>query len=451
MPNEQIQEAAGQIQDRDVLESMGTASWQHLVSSHAMTTLSGMVRDDTTHLASNDLSTPIIASQDRGFREGYIKGTVTLDHGNQEWKAGFEGDFINLHEGFQYTITDPSQFDPGTPKNFTFFQRGQDREEAVFVEDDAHFHHWNLAAGIRWDNYQLVVHQNAFSPRLALSHYFARENLIAHISYDRVFQTPAFENILLSSSPQVISLNPEVLRLPVEPSDGNYYEVRVTKGFLQRLRSDTNAYLRREANFADDNQLLDTAISFPIAFRKASVYGVEEKFEMAEWKNLSGYVSYSYMVASAYLPVTGGLFLGVDATQALQQRNGRLWVSQDQRNSIRARWMYRFPHGVWAAAGYQYGSGLPVEFTGTEQEAIAQYGQAIVDRVNFFRGRVRPNAAVSASLGVRIWKRNASVVDLQASGDNLNDRLNLIDFAGLFSGNAVAPPRSYSLRMTLHF
>ncbi|HUX45563.1 MAG TPA: hypothetical protein VMV57_12505, partial [Terracidiphilus sp.] len=96
-------------------------------------------------------------------------------------------------------------------------------------------------------------------------------------------------------------------------------------------------------------------------------------------------------------------------------------------------------------------SGLPVEFTGTEQEAIAQYGQAIVDRVNFSRGRVRPMAAVSASLGIHIWKRDASVLDIQASGDNLNNRLNLIDFAGLFSGNAVAPPRSYSVRLTLHF
>ena len=40
---------------------------------------------------------------------------------------------------------------------------------------------------------------------------------------------------------------------------------------------------------------------------------------------------------------------------------------------------------------------------------------------------------------------------VQADGENLNNRLNLIDFAGLFSGNAVAPPRSFALRMQTSF
>lgn len=34
---------------------------------------------------------------------------------------------------------------------------------------------------------------------------------------------------------------------------------------------------------------------------------------------------------------------------------------------------------------------------------------------------------------------------------NINNRLNLIDFAGLFSGNAIAPPRSYAIRLQASF
>ena len=64
-----------------------------------------------------------------------------------------------------------------------------------------------------------------------VSHFSPSADLVLHTSCDRVFQTPDFENILLSSSPEVVSLNPEVLRLPVEPSHGNYYEVGLTKGF----------------------------------------------------------------------------------------------------------------------------------------------------------------------------------------------------------------------------
>ncbi len=451
VPNEQVQQAAGQVQHRDVLETVGTAAWRHIFSPRALSDVSGMVRDDTTRLNSNEFSTPIIAGQDRGYREGYVKSSFTVDRGSQEWKAGLEGDFINLHEGFNYTITDPSQFDPRTPRDFTFFGRGRDREQSIFVEDNARFHNWNLAAGIRWDNYELVVDQNAFSPRLAVSRYFPHSDMVAHISYDRVFQTPAFENILLSSSPQVVSLNPEVLRLPVLPSTGNYYEAGATKGIFKSLRLDGNAYLRTFNNFADDDPLLDTSISFPISFRKATIYGAEGKLDVPNWGRFSGFLSYSYMVGSAYLPVTGGLFLGDEAAQALQQRNGRFWVTQDQRNTVQTRWIYQLPRGMWVGSGARYGSGLPVEFNGTEQQAIAQYGQALVNRVNFSRGRVKPSLAVSASAGIHLVRRRLTNLSLQVDGENLNDRINLINFAGLFSGNAVAPPRSYTMRLTLDF
>jgi hypothetical protein len=40
---------------------------------------------------------------------------------------------------------------------------------------------------------------------------------------------------------------------------------------------------------------------------------------------------------------------------------------------------------------------------------------------------------------------------LQAGVENLSNRLNLINFAGLFSGNAIAPPRSYALRLQTTF
>jgi len=162
-------------------------------------------------------------------------------------------------------------------------------------------------------------------------------------------------------------------------------------------------------------------------------------------------VSYSYLVGSAYLPVTGGLFLGSEAEEALHDRNGRFWVSQDQRNTVRTRFRYQLLSRVWVAVGAQYGSGLPVEFDGTPEEAVAQFGQEIVDRVNFERGRVRPSLAVDVSAGAIVWQKDRWTVRLQADGQNLNNRLNLIDFAGLFSGNAIAPPRSFALRMQTNF
>ena len=451
VPNELVQQTAGQRQDKNNYETMGIVSYQHLFSPNVVADLHGMVRDDSEGLSSNPFSTPIIVLQQNGFREGYFKGTISIHHGKQEWKAGIESDSTFLREHFSDVITDFTQFDPGTPPTYNFAENRPSLEQSAFVQDLIRLGNWTVSAGLRWDHYQLLVNQNAVSPRLGVSRYFRSADLVLHASYDRVFQTPDFENILLSSSPEIVSLNPEVLRLPVEPSHGNYYEVGFTKGFLQKLRLDVNYFDRRVNNYADDDQLLDTAVSFPIAFRKSNIYGAEGKLDIPHWRRLSGFVSYSYMVGSAYLPVTGGLFLGTDATSALSQTNGRFWVSQDQRNTVRTRFRYQIVERLWVALGAEYGSGLPVEFDGTEEQAVAQYGQAIVSRVNFDVGRVKPSLSIDASAGADLWKKDKLAMRLQADVQNINNRLNVIDFAGLFSGNAIAPPRSYDLRLTTNF
>ena len=181
------------------------------------------------------------------------------------------------------------------------------------------------------------------------------------------------------------------------------------------------------------------------------IYGAEAKIQVPHWKQWSGFVSYSYIVGSAYLPATGGLFLGTDASNALNNVTGRFWDSQDQRNTVRMRVRYQITKQWWAGMGLEYGSGLPFEFSGTEQDALALYGQEVVNRVNFARGRIRPSFSVNASMGAEVWKNDKLSMRVQADAVNLNNQLNVIDFAGLFSGNAIGPPRSYSLRLTTNF
>jgi outer membrane cobalamin receptor len=451
VPNEQLQQAAGQRQDRGNFETMGILSYQHIFTSNVLGDLRFMARDDTDTLTSNGFSTPIIAFQNRGFREEYLKGSVSAHHGIQEWKAGFELDFASIHERFNDVITDASQFAPGTPATFSFLGNGRDREQSGFVQDLIRLGKWTASAGLRWDHYQLLVNQNAVSPRLGIARYVPAADLVLHASYDRVFQTPAFENLLLSSSAAVVALNPNVLRLPVEPSHGNYYEVGATKGFFGQVKLDVNYFRRYSDNFADDDLLLNTGVSFPIAFRKAAVYGAEGKLEIPRLGKLNGFVSYSYLVGSTYLPVTGGLFLGDDAANALSQTKGRFWDTQDQRNTVRTRFRYALASRMWVALGGEYGSGLPVAFEGTEQMAIQQYGARIVEQVNFSRNRVKPSWSIDASAGVGVWKHDNVDMRVQADVQNLTNRLNVIDFAGLFSGNAVAPPRSFAIRFETSF
>jgi hypothetical protein len=457
IPNEKIQQSAGQRQDGDNFETMGIVSYQHVFSSNMLGSLRGMVRDNANDLTSNPQSTPVIAFLHNHFREGYFNGSLSVHHGRHELKAGLESDNTFLQEAFSDVITDPSRFGPGTPPTFIFpgsqpaEGRRPELDQAAYIQDLIRYGNWTFSAGMRWDHYQLLVNQNALSPRFSLARFFPAAGLVVHASYDRVFQTPSAEKILLSSSSQVISLNPSVLRLPVEPSHGNYFEFGATKGFWGRLRLDANYFRRYSDNFADDDQLLSTAVSFPVAFRKAIIYGAEGKLELPKWGRFSGFASYSYEVGNAWFPVRGGLLLGQDAVSASTQLSGHFPDSQDQRNTVRMRMRYQAATRFWLAGGAEYGSGLPFDFAGTYELALAQYGQAMVDRVNFDRGRVRPSFAINLSAGAELYKRDIFSTRLQADVENLNNRLNVLDFGGLFSGNAIAPPRSYALRLQTSF
>jgi hypothetical protein len=448
IPNELVQQAAGQRQNADNFETMGTVSYQHTFSSNAVANFQGMVRDNANNFYSNANSTPIVVSQHNWFGEGYFKGSATISHGHNEWKFGVESDNIFLNENFSYSITDPTQFEPNTPATFQFAANRPDLEQSAFVQDLIRYGNWTVNAGLRWDHYQLLLNRQAVDPRFAVSRYFPSASVVLHFSYDRVFQTPSFENLLLSSSTAATSLNPVSLQLPVEPSEGNYYEAGLTKTVFQKFRLDANYFRRLLNNYADDDQIDNTTISFPIAFRKAVIYGAEAKIDLPDWNGFSGFVSYSYTVGNAWFPVTGGLFLGADT---VLPTTGHFPDSQDQRNTLRGRIRYQLARRVWIAGGVQYDSGLPFDFQGAYAEALAAYGQQVVNRINFQRGRINPSFQVNASAGADIYKSEHMNMRLQIDGENLNNILNVIDFGGLFSGNAIGPSRSVAVRLSTTF
>jgi hypothetical protein len=451
----------GQLQTGDNFETMGSVSYQHIFSSNTIGWLRGMSRDNSTDFYSNPESWPLLATQHNYFREIYFNGSVAVHHGRQEWKAGVESDAIFLHENTSYVIPDcANPNDPQCPINlgildsgaisFAFQGNRPDLEQAAYVEDLIHLGNWSIDGGLRWDHYQLLLNQNAVSPRLAIARNFPSAGLNIHISFDRIFQTPSFENILLASSPAAESIDTSVpaVQLPVQPSHGNYYEVGATKAFFGKLRLDTNMFRRQVNNYADDSQILSTGISFPIAFFRAILYGAEGKLELLQWHGFSGFASYSYIVGNAWFPVTGGLFLG---DNAVNPTSGHFPDSQDQRNTFRGRVRYQIAPRLWIAAGCDYNSGLPFQPDLTPQQYATEYGQVVINHLNFNRDRILPYFTQNASIGVDLYNREKKSVRLQADVQNLGNTLELIDFGGLFSGNAIGPSRTYTLRLQTSF
>jgi hypothetical protein len=447
VPDERRQYEAGQRQDRRSAETSGQISYHRTLSPWLLASMRAMVRDLSAALWSNLLATPILANQSRGFRESYVAGAVSAHRGVHELKAGGEAIGTSIHESFDYRITDASFFTADVPPQFQFADRRRGLEESAFVQDLMQLGKWTFSAGVRWDGYRLVVHDSAVSPRLGAAWHWPRVGLTLRASYDRAFETPAIENLLLASSTAAQHLTNAGTGLPVRTSRGDFYETGLSKSLFGRTRLEASYFERRIRNFSDDDLLLNTGISFPITFASAAIHGAEAKLEVPPWGPVSGFISYSNMAGAGRLPVTGGLFLK-DAGSLLRS-TASFPVTQDQRNSAHGRMRYQVASRTWLAFGASYGSGLPVEIdTGVDvSQLLAEYGQPVVSRINFSRGRVRPAFSLDGSAGVEIWKREKRSVRLQVDVMNLTGRLNVINFAGLFSGTALAAPRMASVRL----
>ena len=126
---------------------------------------------------------------------------------------------------------------------------------------------------------------------------------------------------------------------------------------------------------------------------------------------------------------------------------------------------YELHPRVRLSAAARYGSGLPVEVGEDEEqdedrevpaetgldEGAALIPSEILGRVNFARGRVRPNFQLDFSVGIKLWERDPRSLDLQFDVTNATDRLNVINFTGLFSGTAIAPGRMIGVRLRTRF
>lgn len=468
VPNDLEQQEAGQRQDRRAAETAGQAHYQHTFSARSLGSVRGMVRDLSGRLWSNEFSTPAYVLQGRGFREGAALADLTVENERHTLKLGGDLRVNDIRERFQLA-------EPGGLAEFDidFFEARRSTEASFFAQEQIRLGNFAANLGVRFDRYSLLVEDTAFSPRIALSYYLPAADLQLRASYDRVFQPPPIENLLLSSAAPTLGLDAVEDALPVPASRANFFEVGLRKPIADVLRLDVSRYWRTFENAIDDDVFLNTGLSFPITFASARITGTEARLEMPFRRGWSAVASWSNMTGHAAAPVTGGLFIEGGEADELRDASVQFPISQDQRNTVAAQVRFEPHRRVWLMAGVRYGSGLPVELEDDDDDDDDDDGgagdmgrggddedgeeeeqpipQAIMDKVNFERGRVRPNLSLDFSLGLRVWERAERSLTLQFDLRNAADRLNVINFSGLFSGTALAPGRQVAAQMKLRF
>src|SRR5439155_8947331 len=122
-----------------------------------------------------------------------------------------------------------------------------------------------------------------------------------------------------------------------------------------------------------------------------------------------------------------------------------------QRHTISTRWRYQLRPSLWLGAGASYGSGLPTEVETTVADLLEAYGPEVVERVDFGRRRVKPWMSANVSAGATLRQNGSHALRVQADVSNIFARLNVINFAGVFSGTAVGAPRRVMVRVQLEF
>jgi hypothetical protein len=99
------------------------------------------------------------------------------------------------------------------------------------------------------------------------------------------------------------------------------------------------------------------------------------------------------------------------------------------------------------AVGADYNTGQPFEADLTPEQYATEYGQTVINHLNFNRDRINPYFTQNLTVGADPLKREKFTTRFQGDIANVGNTLELIDFGGLFSGNAIGLGRQFTFRV----
>jgi outer membrane receptor protein involved in Fe transport len=475
VPNRVDQEAAGQEQRQRLRDSSQFISFEHIFSPSTLGQFSFFNRYGTARLTSNAQSTPVVAFQDRTLQNYGGVVAISVSKGIHNVKFGGQFTHTPVREEFSFyptepfpDLTDPNGNPVANPVNafsatnpFLFRGRKSGNAVGLYVQDRfSPFLNFTIDAGLRYDSYKLLISDDAFSPRVGFAYYIPRTHTTIRASYNRLFQYPPAENLLLASSSEAAALSPlSVVQgqsgvRPILPDKQNVYEAGVQQQISRFFRLGLSVYQKRIVNFGDKDQFFDTGIIFPITISSGRVTGEEVRLESSEIAGFRGFFSYANSRAYGVTPINGGLFLG-EAVETLDQPGLKFANDHDQRNSAQFQLSYTHHRsGIYALFGGRYDSGYPTDVepgTTLAQFVADGFDPRLYNDIDFQRGRTRPRTVLDFSIGADLFRKERASLNVQFDVRNLTNELFLYNFESVFSGTHVGYPRLFSGRMSVRF
>ncbi len=471
VPNLPFQEEAGQDQRRSTNDNSESVSWQHTFSPNLVGNIAAFQRYNSAKLSSNALATPVFAEQSRHNSTQGLLGSLTYNIKRNTIKTGFELTRFPVTESFTFAITDLDALLEKQPdlteeaqeftlvNPFLFNDRRTGREGSFYIQDHINAtRNLTLDVGARFDSYHFLVTKNYLSPRLGAAYFIPRTKTVLRASYNRFLETPALENLLLSSSAQSRIFSPAEEEgapafAPVRTSRESQFDVGFEQQLSRYVRFDADFYSRRLNSPPEITNFFETGIIFPANLSRSRSRGLETRLDVARVRGFSGYVSYTNFHIYGFAPITGGLFLG-EAVDSLRRAGERIRIEEDQRNTAVFETRYdRLPGRFYVAFGGRHDSGYSVELDPdvTRADFANEFPAKILDQVNFERGFVKPRTVFNLYAGKEFALSERVRMLGQVNVENLFDRFYLITFESVFSGTAIGRPRSVSGRLSFNF
>jgi hypothetical protein len=463
VPHDAEQEEAGQRQRQELRDRSVSVSWQRAWSSRTVSNAALFFRSHASRLFGSEFDTPVFAEQDRRHgRKGAIL-SLTHERAGHSLKFGLEAARLTPREFFAFAVTDEDEaeerdfsdaalaFTRANP--FVFRDRRTLALFALYAQDSfSPLKNLTLNLGLRYDRSEMLLGEQQFSPRVGMAYYLPRTATVLRASFNRLFQPPQIENLLLSDSEQARRLSPFVDETgggaPLRAERTSAYEVGVAQNVGGLLRLDVAYWHRAFREISDPNVFFGSTLVFPNNVASGWARGVDVRVDVPERKGWSAYASFTNARTLQTGPLTGGLFL---TDEFIEIGPGtRFTPDHDQRNAAAFGVTYRHRRsGLWAAFSGRHQSGYPLEI---EDDDLAELRDAPgAELVNFDRRRVRPYTVFDLSLGADLMRSDRATVSIQVDVQNLADRRFAYNFGNPFSGTHFGHPRLIGGRVKFAF
>src|SRR6202790_5141728 len=409
-PNSKDQLA--QDQRQRVLTWNIAPGYQHTLNAHTLITGNPYIRKDQfNYYPSRDpfADTPATQNENRQLLNWGLRADVSTTQGRHNLKYGVDLKQTRLLENFGFGITDPTfndpcintdgspaadltlkspaqcaaaGFEPNTANNpnvtgapfspallpfdltrrgrlFNFHAADNINQYAFYAQDAITAGNFMFNIGFRFDRYNGLVSKSGPQPRMAVAYNIKKTGTVLRISYARTFETPFNENLLLSSATGIGGLAQNVFGstgVAIAPGFRNQFNTGLQQAIGKFLLIDADYFWKYTHNSYDFSTLLNTTITFPIAWHNSKLDGVTGRVSTTNLRGFQAYWTFGHTRARYFPPETGGL-----VSQGAPLVNGVCRIDHDQVFQSTSVFRYQRPKNAeWFAFTYRYDSGLVV-------------------------------------------------------------------------------------------